>query len=255
MRCVLLALMLLPIPALAADIVPHVATYDVRMVASRSAGGLVHIAGSLDYRLDRTCEGDWAGAHRFRLRYDYAQEPSVEVATDTATLETADGRALDFTSRRVAGGELVEGVRGRAEGGRAVYVRPPGLAFALPEGTLLPVAHMRAVLAAASAGQKTFSAQVFEGDDARGPRLASAVITPLADPPAVEGLPPGPAWRVRMAFFPLGAQDSAPEYEVAATLHPGGVVSAAQVDYPDFSVAQSLTHFDRLPDVPGECYE
>ncbi len=183
--------------------------------------------------------------------------------------EAKDASVFQFNSERQENGEQGEQLRGSIEAGKntagkAVYSRPPELSFDLPEGYYLPVHHTSEIIRHAREGKKIFHAVLFDGTDAEGPVEVNAIITkPLTAEELAEigkdapkgsidaKLLAGPAWRVRMAVFPLYPKDrqesATPSYEMEMVLHENGVISNAVVDYQQFKVAQKLTALEALP--------
>jgi hypothetical protein len=56
----------------------------------------------------------------------------------------------------------------------------------------------------------------------------------------------GPAWNVRLAFFPVRGTEAISDYEMNAVIHRNGIISDMRVDYKDFSVTQKLVALERL---------
>ena len=159
---------------------------------------------------------------------------------------------------------MVEQLRGSVEAAaegaaRAVYSRPDGLVYDLPEGYLLPTAHTIEVIRHARAGDKFYSASLFDGTDADGPVEVGAFIgkkvasdemkkISAADENIDAALLSPDAWHIRMAVFPLkNDEESTPSYEMDLIMHDNGVVSYAQVVYKTFRVEQKLTALEKLP--------
>src|SRR6202012_4330847 len=162
-------------------------------------------------------------------------------------------------SRRARGGDLYEELRGNASletdgAGNAKYSMPPELAFNLSRGTLFPMRHTMALLKSIKSGKKFFNAVVFDGSDDEGPVEISAVagkmvngMTGLVPSPKLDAsLLSGPAWFVRMAFFPAKTPAEEADYEMNAVIHENGVISDMRIDYKDFSVTQKLVALDHL---------
>lgn len=238
----------------------HKALYDITLVSARNGSQVINVGGRMYFQQQRACEG-WKSEHQFVLNYEYADTQPMRITSDFKTTESGDGQALTFSSFRRRDGELYQELRGTATlgsgGGSADYVKPAGLYFDLEPGTLLPTQHTARLLAAARAGQKFLSATVFDGTDDQGPVQISAVIGEkfntlnMITPKGVDAkLLSLPAWRVRMAFFPLNAPGSEADYELSMVLHDNGVISDVTVDYADFSVHQSLTALAAVPAEP-----
>ncbi len=237
---------------------PHKALYDIKMVSKRSSSQIINISGKMFYEWKPGCEA-WTTDHRFNLNYEYADSPPIRITSDFSTYETFDGKSFDFTSRRKRNGELYQEIRGRAEikgdgAGEAVYTLPEGLIFDLKKKTQFPMAHSFDILALAEQGGKFYNSVIFDGSDEDGPVEINAFIgdkvnaMALVNPEATidPGLINTPAWKVRMAFFPLQEPHSDAEYEMDVVFHENGVISDMLVEYRDFSVTQKLAALEKL---------
>lgn len=241
----------------------HKALYDIEMISKRSGSQIVNISGQMYYEWKPGCEA-WTTDHRFNLNYEYADSPAVRITSDFSTYETFDGKSFDFTSRRKRNGDVYEEVRGRAEtiadgGGDASYTMPAGLKFKLEKNTLFPLAHSLGILEHARKGDRFYHAVVFDGSDDEGPVEVNTFIgekidgTVYATNPKIDtSLLESPAWKVRMAFFPMSGNETGAEYEMDVVLHENGIISDMMVEYHDFAVTQKLSALEKVP-VTADC--
>jgi hypothetical protein len=51
---------------------------------------------------------------------------------------------------------------------------------------------------------------------------------------------------MRLAFFPKNIQTETSDYELTMILHENGVISEMTIDYPDFTVSQTLAALEPL---------
>ena len=243
---------------IARNLVPHKATYDIKMVTRHDGAPILNIRGQMTYEWRRDCDA-WVTNHHFRLAYEYADAPVLNIISDFSTYETFDGKSLSFTSRRAREGDMYEELRGNASlgpggAGQARYSLPPELGFNLSKGTLFPMMHTLALLNNIKSGKKLFNAVVFDGSDDQGPVEINAITgksvnaaASLAPSPKLDAsLLSGPAWSVRMAFFPMKTAAAEADYEMNAIIHENGIISDMKVDYKDFSVTQKLVAIERL---------
>jgi hypothetical protein len=237
-------------------LVPHKALYDIRLVSRHSGADVLNISGQMLFEGKITCDA-WTTDHHFKLIYEYADSPPMQVVSDFTTYEPFNGTDFDFTSRRERNGEVFEELRGHAtrhpDGtGKAVYSLPEGLEFDMPAGSLFPAAHTAETVAQMRAGKKIFSVPVFDGSDQEGPEEINTIIgKPVKDVTAAgkavdAALLESPARAVRMAFFPLNKTEPEADYEMNVVMHDNGVISDMLIDYGDFSVTQKLTALERL---------
>ncbi len=243
---------------IARNLQPHRAVYNIKMVKRHDGAQVQNISGQMTYEWKRDCDA-WVTNHHFKLAYEYPGSPVLNIVSDFSTYEPFDGQSLSFTSRRAREGDLYEELRGNASfghdgTGRALYNMPPELKFNLSKGTLFPMMHTLALLDNIEKGKKFFHAVVFDGSDDEGPveinAIAGGRVSALDTVPSSSkidsSLLKGPAWNVRLAFFPVQGTEAVSDYEMSAVLHRNGIISDMRVDYKDFSVTQKLVALERL---------
>jgi len=253
--------------ALAADpasdmgLVPHRALYEIDLAGTHSGAQIVNVDGQMFYEWQPACDG-WNSNHRFNLFYEYADNPSVKIASDFSTFESFDGNSLNFTSQRKRDGVLFEEIRGHAlkgpdttgEAGDVMYKMPEGLVYDLPAGSLFPMGHTMGMIEHLRANKAFYTATVFDGSDDGGPVQVNSFIGKrqsvppeiLALPTVDEDLLRDAGYRAQLAFFPLSSPSSKPDYEMTLTFHENGIISEMLIQYDDFSVRQTLKALERL---------
>jgi hypothetical protein len=240
------------------ELVPHKALYEVDLVSSTGGSRVIDISGKMFFKWEATCDA-WITDHRFKLIYEYADSPAMHITSDFSTFEPFDGDSFDFTSRRKRDGDLYEEIRGRAEiyedgSGKAIYTKPEDLAYKLEKGTLFPMAHTIELIKHINEGKKFYSANVFDGSDEEGPVLINSFIgekinalANTAPSSEIDGtLVNTPAYKIRMAFFPLDSEEASSDYEMSLVFHDNGIISDMMIDYDDFTVSQKLLALEKL---------
>ena len=122
----------------------------------------------------------------------------------------------------------------------------------MPAGTVFPMAHTAAIIAAAESGKRFLALPIFDGTGDKGTQDSSVAITSWTSSatgsryPALANLPSG---RVRVAFFdrdkprtdskPLGS----PDYEVGMKYWANGVADDLMMDFSDFVMSGKLSEF------------
>ncbi len=247
-------------------IVPHKALYDIQLVATRSGNQVVNISGKMYYEWKPTCDA-WITDHRFSLFYEYADSPSMKVTSDFSTFETFDGTGLNFSARRKRDNSLYQELRGKAvvadKGGEANFTMPDDLEFQLPQEAMFPMAHTMEMIKKAKSNDKFFKAIVFDGSDDEGPvEINSFIGEPVNAMKTIQAsddldmtLLNTPAWKVRMAVFPLLTDEELSDYEMSMVFHENGVISDMLIEYDDFSVTQKLVALDKLENIESCGYE
>jgi hypothetical protein len=241
---------------------PHKAVYDVDLVATHSGSQIINISGQMTYEWKPSCDA-WVTDHHFNLFYEYADSPGMRIQSNFSTFEPLDGKSFFFTSRRTRDGEMYQELRGKAQvddaGGKAVYTLPENMNFTLTKGTLFPIGHTLELVRKAKAGEKFYTAQVFDGSDEEGPIEINAFIGgPVKTAEEKKrgkkidaGLLKSGAWNVRMAVFPGQSREEESDYEMSMVFHENGLISDMLIEYDDFSVKQTLVSLE--PVEPQGC--
>ena len=145
------------------------------------------------------------------------------------------------------GGQGARGGKGKAV--TAVGERPKGKKFHLPKGWIFPTEHVVQLIERAEAGEKRLFRVVFDGASLDGPLEVNAIIGSLikGNKDGEEALTNRPSWRMRLAFFPVKASASVPDYELGVRLFDNGVAEDFVLDYGDFTVLAKLEKIEVLP--------
>lgn len=243
--------------AAAADLVPHRATYEMRLSPGRKAMGVIDVRGLMVMESVDACDA-WETKQRIRLTF--LRPDTEEFVTDSAftSFEAKDGSSLQFSVRNTQNGEVEEELRGQAvigksSGGRATFSLPEPRSFDLPVGTTFPMAHLQQLIEHAKLGETVVAYNVFDGARLDGAFKVNAVIGKAAKAqtgPAPRGdvalLRNQPAWSVRLAFFPADDQAGQPEYEVSMDLLANGIARSMMLDYGDFALDARLQRIEIL---------
>lgn len=244
--------------ALAAELLPHQASYRMSLASASQASALVGASGVMLYRAVRDCDG-WTVENTTYMRLSYQNEADVDTKWTFASWESLDGRNFRFHARLIEDGALVERLEGEARlnadgsGGTANLTHPEETTIPMPPGTLFPTDHMRALLAAADEGQSSFTRLLFDGASLANPYLVNAVIQPVA---AAEqramaealNLPPLPMWMIDLGFFPARSAEPTPDFELGARHRADGVADRIIQKFDDFSLKVDLKTLTVLPE-------
>ena len=246
-------------PQLESGLVPHRATYDMKLSVARPNSGIVEVGGRMVIENVDSCEA-WEVKQRIKLKF--LRNDSEEFSTDSSftSYETKDGLGLRFSVRNIQNDEVDEELRGHADltatggKGRATFTLPEARSFELPAGTLFPTTHLALILQHARDGDKSASYTVFDGARLDGAFQVNAVIgrSPrVTGATVVKGdvglMRNQPSWSVRFAFFATGDQGTNPEYEMALDLLGNGIARSMLLDYGDFAVDARLVQLQALP--------
>lgn len=240
-------------------LVPHLATYDMKLSVARPNSGIVDVNGRMVLEMADSCDG-WEVKQRIKLKFLRNDGEEFDTDSSFTSYESKDGLGLRFSVRNIQDDEVEEELRGRADleatggKGRASFTLPEARSFALPAGTLFPTTHLALIIRHARDGDRSASYSVFDGARLDGAFQVNAVIgrPPKTTGPPVRGdvslLRGQQAWGVRLAFFAAGDQGTAnPEYEMALDLLANGISRSMLLDYGDFAVDARLVQLKALP--------
>ena len=240
-------------------LVPHRATYDMKLAVARPNSGISAVSGAMVLETVDSCDG-WEVKQRIKLKFLRNDGEEFDTDSSFSSYETKDGLGLRFSVRNIQDDEVEEELRGQADltapggKGRAAFTLPEVRSFELPAGTLFPTTHLALIIRHARDGDKSASYSVFDGARLDGAFQVNAVIsrsTRTTGPPVrgdVGLLRNQPSWNVRLAFFAAGDQGSAnPEYELALDLLGNGIARSMLLDYGDFAVDARLVQLQALP--------
>lgn len=242
---------------------PHRALYTMTLDTSRTGakgGGDVRAAqGSMGFEVVDTCDG-WAVRQRLRMTITDSDGQSIEMATDYSTWESRDGQTFRFTTKQMTDAATTSETDGSARfespggAGEVHYTVPGDTSIPLSPGTLFPMSHTAAVIAAAREGKKFVNLPLFDGTDENGPEDStvavldwkSAAVTPrsTAAGAALAGLA---STRVRLAFFDRQPGTTTPGYEVSMRYWENGVADDMMMDFGDFVMTVKMTEFSVPP--------
>lgn len=236
--------------ASAAELVPHRAFYAASLGSAKAASGISRIDGSYTVELERACDG-WIIRQQLTTEVGVGGSTAITMDARFTAWESLNGRTYRFSvAQRV--GENEDRFKGEARldtrGGSARYIVPAGVSVDLPAGTLFPVGHMAALVDQAVLGANTVASVVFDGSDGTGAKRVSAFIANRKPGPAdAMGIAKGPAWPVRMAYYPMEGNAATPEFEVAAEMLANGVTRRLTMDFGDFEAQLDLVSVEALP--------
>jgi hypothetical protein len=242
----LLVLASLATPAAAVDLAGHRALYDLTLSSAR--GDVTGASGTMSYEVVDACEG-WTVHQQLAMTVTNRDGQDVDMLSDYTTYESKDGTTLRFRSRDTSDQAVTNEVVGEATatpaGGTAKYTTPADATKTLPKGTIFPMAHTAAIIAAAKAGKKFVALPLFDGTSPDGAQDTSIAITSWNPPqpgqwPDLASLPSG---RVHVAFFDRTADAQQPDYEVSMRYWENGVADDLEMDFGDFVMHGKLKAF------------
>ncbi|WP_200341192.1 cell envelope integrity EipB family protein [Rhodovibrio sodomensis] len=236
--------------------VPHKAVYELSLAKARSSQAVNAISGTIVFTWRDVCDG-WSVDYKAEMRVSFGARGTQQTAWQYSAWEGDDGKRFRFFTRRATAGGEPERRRGSAritpgEGGTATLEQPEARTVDLPADTMFPKAHSEAILERAKAGETFFWRYVFDGTgDGDGLFGVNAII--LKELEANTALPidhplvrDQRSWRVQLAYFPSGQEESTPESEQVTRLFANGVAGSIEIDYGDFVVDAELSELTEL---------
>lgn len=253
----------------AIQLAPHRAVYDVALEHATPSSGIAELTGRMVYELTgNACEGY---AQRFRYVTVSTDHEGAKQTGDlrSTSWEDAGGRRLRFSTSNYQNHELsntTEGSAGRKEPSGRVGVeltKPAKRGLEFPRGVHFPMQHSAALLSAARAGERVFSADLYDGSE-KGDKISqtTAVIGPRSPPGSAKpraslrggsSLEAVPSWPVSIGFFePSAARtDAVPTAEQSFRYYANGVSTDLVSNFGDYTLRFDLKELTLLE--PGNC--
>ncbi len=228
----------------------HRAVYELSLGDTRGSVAIRGAEGRYVFDLEDICDG-----------YTLNERLVVRLARDGGTVltdyrlsafETENGDLYRFSTETEFNGTTEQSASGNLsvekESAAVDYDSADDITF--DETVMPPLAHMRAILDAARAGEDRYAATVFDGDVQKPVFYAVTRINDAGEKGDLSSIEGGEAledvkrWRIDSVYFPpSGDADAAtatPEFRFTATLFDNGVVTDLTLDYLDFSLEAEL---------------
>ena len=233
---------------MAADLVPHTAHYEMKLLSARGGSGIEAVTGDMAIRWEGDCTG-WTMSNRTVFDVTYTGGDSVRVTMDASTWEAAAGDRYTYLVRTLFNDKETERVEGKArlDGGRGIaeFVLPTKKTIELPAGTMFPTAHTKMVLDAAGETPAIIRATVFDGFTDGGAQFVNAIVGKRlaggkAGNSAFPELRQQPAWGIDLAFFDAAKADAEPNSEIRLKIFRNGIAEMMEMDFGDFRLLADL---------------
>jgi hypothetical protein len=247
------------------SLAPHRVVYDLTLAKATGTRGVENARGRIAFDfLGDDCEG-YALSYRQVTVLESGEIGSRTSDMRTTTFESGDGRTFRFKTDSEMEGSGAKKLDGDAEkkgdGGLAVRLKQPKPErFAFGDDPVFPSDHMKRLIAAARAGETTFSMKVFDGSDdghkvydtlavigrriEPGSSPAEAVEAPLR----TEAMRKLDRWPVTLSYFTPGRGEQTPIYTISFELYDNGVSRALKLDYGEFALKGDVAQFELMPE-------
>ena len=246
-----------PLPApgapAASGLAAHKALYTLTL-ATAKGGDVVAARGTMGYEVTDACDG-WAVRQRLKMTITNADGQDIVMTSDYATWESKNGLKFRFHVRQTTDEAVTSQTDGDASltklggPGEARYTTPHPGTKPLPPGTLFPMMHTAAIIAAAKEKKHFLALPLFDGTDENGVEDSFIVILDWLLPaptkwPALAALP---STRVHLSFFDHEETAMTPSYEVSMRYWENGVADSMKMDFGDFVMDAKMTEFALQP--------
>lgn len=241
-----------------ADVVPHQATYTLRMAEVTGPSAFNDVSGAAVTLIEKTCEG-WVIDEQIVMTMLTNAGGAINREMTFKATESLNGDSFRFRSVSDTDGTIEEfkgSARVRPDGSaEAEFITPRPFEMPLPKGVNFYVSTTEWLLKLAKSGAKTGQTVSFDGSDDEGPHKMTAFILPdLGARESLKGDPAllsGKAWEVRLAFFKLSEQAGQPDFEIALRLLENGIITRFKLIFEDMTIDQLLD--DVLPATEEKC--
>ena len=242
-----------PVVQASGALLAHKALYTLTLDTAKG-NDVVAARGTMGYEVTDACDG-WAVRQRLRMTITNADGQDIEMASDYATWESKDGLKFRYHMRQTTETAVTSQTDGEAilqkQGGpgSAHYTTPRDSTSALPAGTVFPMAHTAAIIAAARDKKHFVTLPLFDGTDEHGVEDSFVVVLDWKTPmpgkwPILASLP---STRVNIAFFDHGPATITPTYQVNMRYWENGVADEMKMNFGDFIMNAKMKDFSPQP--------
>lgn len=234
--------------AAAAQMRPHLATYEVKLTYAKPSADIAGLDGRYVLDLQDGCDV-WVMNERLLLHMLPNEGESLLMDVQNSTVEGKQDGSYRFESLTFQDGEAVERRAGRRMGQKIDFSEPAAEApLPLPDGTLFPAGLIQALLEAAKAKKERLSMVTFDGTSETPLYDSYARIGPAEKGiPGAGKLPEMTRWRISLSFYQAGSKAAEPEQTVDYWLYENGVADTMTYDYGDFAMTARLSHLQMHP--------
>jgi hypothetical protein len=225
----------------------YVLTLDNGRSGNEAGNDVIGASGTMGYEVIDACDG-WATRQQLDMNVTNSDGQNIHMVSDYTTWESKDGLTFRFHTRQTTDDAVTSQTDGSAKlngpglAGSAHYTSPKDVTTPLPVGTLFPMAHTEALLAAARSGKKFITLPLFDGTSDAGAEDSSIVVLDWKQPeptpyPVLSALPSA---RVHLAFFERTPDATTPDYEVTMRYWENGIADSLKMDFGDFVMDAKL---------------
>ena len=175
-------------PPAQSPLIAHKALYLLTLDTAKS-NEVVAARGTMGYEVTDACDG-WAVRQRLNMTITNSDGQDIQMSSDYATWESKDGLRFRYHMRQTTDTAVTSQTDGEAAlrktggPGEAHYNSPHDSVSRLPPGTLFPMAHTAAIIAAARDKKHFLTLPLFDGTDENGVEDSFIVVIDWKPPRA-----------------------------------------------------------------------
>ncbi len=261
-----LALLVLGAASAAAQSVPlaaHRAFYELVLDPNKPGMKVDGARGRIVYEVTGSACTGWAITLRQVTELDSGEGKRTVSDLRSITWEDGDAKSYRFKTQNYLDQAIREEVDGTldrtAKDGLAVRLtKPKSERLTLQGKILLPTEHIRKLLVAAAAGERTLEAKVYDGspDGKRIYDTLSVLGAAVAGDKDIEEASRRPElgslkrYPVTISYFEPGTGERTPTYVLGFELYENGVSRALRLDYGTFAMRGELKTIEFLTSTP-----
>ncbi len=234
-------------PDLASQLTGQHAVYKLALSKLRTHD-ITGATGQMSFNVVDGCTG-WATTQHMTLIIRNVDGSLTKSVSDYVTWESKDGKTLSFSLSESDNDGKVKidsaGIAthtGSDNSGIIKYTTPANTVLKMPAGTLFPMQHTEALLAAGRAGVKFISPLLFDGTTTDGAQATFVTVLGHHAPgktqwPALDG---DASTDVDIAFFERKNDDETPDFRTSMQYYENGVATGLVLDFGDFVMTGKL---------------
>ena len=241
----------------------HRALYELVLDPNKPGMKVDGARGRIVYEVAGSACTGWAITLRQVTELDSGEGKRTVSDLRSITWEDGDAKSYRFKTQNYIDQEMREEVDGTLDragrDGLAVRLtKPKSERVTLPGKILLPTEHIRKLIVAAAAGERTLEAKVFDGspDGKRIYDTLTVIGTVAAGDKDLEEASRRPElgslkrYPVTISYFEPGTGERTPTYVLGFELYENGVSRALRLDYGTFAMRGELKTLEFLKSAP-----
>ena len=229
-------------------LVPHNAIYELNLANTKQGSNIYSIRGTMQTEWLEECNS-WVFNQHTILDIGSTLGENSRSEYVFSTLENKESTNYKFLARSFSEGVLEEKIQGFAtkntNGSKVIFDSPVGKGYELPNNTLFPIAHYKAIMDMIKNKQSFKNFTVFSGDRVDSLENVSVVIFPISKNKQLiqkksNVFKDKSFISIRLAYFDYFSKEEYPSLEISADLASNGIASNIRIDYPEFSIIGDL---------------